>query len=157
MTRRFASNRKTWLPIALLACGLASGCASSGKDLTKNAQSGPVVINPRSEPSKIELTRFLQAKEPHQFLAEIQDFSAPVTEAKVTIEGTPLEVPLQKIGGTTWRGELNSEQLKRLAISGKTIEYKARIVARDQKGVTGASEGTIEVKVAAPTLDADAG
>jgi hypothetical protein len=143
--------------VTAFAMAVGAGCASSGKDLAEQASKGPVVIEPRSNPETVELNKFLQPKQPQQFFAEIQDFSAPVTEARVKIEGTQIELPMSKVGGTTWRAELTTEQLKRLAISGKKMEYEANVVARNQNGVSASSAKPFKLKISAPLYEQDAG
>jgi hypothetical protein len=156
-TRNIKRSLVTASAFTLLAVSWG-GCAhNKGVDIQREAAKGPVIINPRSEPGTVELNRFLQPKQPQQFFAEIQDFAAPVTDAKLQLNGTSIEVPMEKIGGTTWRGELSSDQLKRLAISGQKMEYQARMIARDQNGTLASSPEMINIKVAAPKFEPDAG
>jgi hypothetical protein len=142
--------------LALLGATCMGGCATH-KSLVEEASRGPVIINPHSAPDKIELNRFLQARQPQQFLADIKDFSAPVTEARLQLANTGIVVPLERVGGTTWRGELSSQQIKQLAISGKTIQYEGRVIARDQNGVVGTSKDPVQIAIAAPAFVPDSG
>jgi hypothetical protein len=142
-----------------LSVALLGGCAHSRTqdELRQQASRGPVILNPRSNLNTVELNRFLQAKQPQQFFAEIQDFNSPVVEAKIRMAGTAIEIPMEKIGGTTWRAQLSDDQLKHLAISGQKMEYKASVIARDQNGAVASSKDPISVTVTAPQFEPDAG
>lgn len=136
--------------VVVLALSLfAAGCASGDKK--SENRSGPKIVNVRSTPETISLNRYLQPTEPHQFLVDVQDMRADVTNVWVRFENAPIQLELQNLGGTTWRGALTSEHLRRLAVSGKTIEYRANIIARNERGQTVQTSKTpIEIKVDAP-------
>ncbi len=139
---------------------LAGGCTSSAKTQKEELQAAvnaPLILNPRSSPEEIELNRFLQPKEPQYFLADVQDLASPVKEVRLRLGGTLIDIPMQRVGGTTWRAELSSDQIKRLAMSGRTIEYKARVIARDERGAVSTSKDVALIRVTAPKFDDDMG
>lgn len=151
-------------PIHVVLTGFLTGCAAlftgcaSTSDLQAKAegsQNGPVIMNPRISPETVELTRYLQPKSPNHILAEVKDFRSEVTNVHLKLSHAPIEVPLERIGGTTWRGELTSDQLKRLAVSGKTMKYRGTIVAQNELGQVAMSKDQVEIQVEAPKFDPD--
>jgi len=98
------------------AMGLA-GCSSmnSSKDTGKEmSATGPSILNERTIPETIELSQNLEAVGPAEVLADIKDFRADVVNARLKFTHIPLEIPMQNIGGTTWRARLSQEDLKQL-------------------------------------------
>ena len=149
--------KTTHLLVLSMVTALAVGCSTTEQKNVEDASRGPVVMNPRSSPEKVELNRYLQAKQPQQFYAEVQDMTSPITEVRARLGGTNVEIPMEKVGGTTYRGELSSDQLKQLAISGQTVEYKAQITARNENGVIGMSKEVAELEIKAPQFEEDSG
>lgn len=136
--------------IALVAC--VSGCGTSDKDLRERQAQGPMIINPRSNPETIELNRYMQPKEPHEFLAEVKDFTAKVTDVRLRFKDAPLEIPMERVGGSTYRAELSTDQVRKLGVSGETIEYEAEVVARNERGQEVVSDDELEFEVKAPEI-----
>src|SRR5688572_5545221 len=92
------------LPIAF-ALILVSGCSTlkpgnTGEEL---AASGPTVVDVRVNPETIELNKSLQPTSQAEVLAEVKDFTSPIKNVKLRFTRVPLEIPMQHIGGTTWR------------------------------------------------------
>jgi hypothetical protein len=73
-----------------------------------------------------------------------------VTDVQLQFVNAPLVVPMQKIGGTTWRAELTPDQLRKLAVNGKTMKYRATVVAHDSSGLVVSSK-PLELAIAAPS------
>ena len=139
------------LPIAVITM---SGCATlrgekGGEDI---AATGPTVINVRTNPGTIELDRSFRPMKGAEVLADVKDFTAKVTDVRLRFQHAPLEIPMQHVGGTTWRAQLTPEQLKLLAVSGQTISYDATIIARDENGKVAMSKDPVKVAVKAPEL-----
>jgi hypothetical protein len=143
------------LLIAAGALLVANGCSSlpgqseSGKSISST---GPTVLNARAEPSTVELNRNLQPIQNAEIVADVKDFTSKVTSVKLRFVDVPIQVPMENIGGTTWRAQLSSGQLRALAVSGKTINYDANIIAKNEKGQTAMSSSPVTVAVAAPDL-----
>ena len=134
------------------------GCASGEKSPDQGlAAGGPVILNQRVTPDKVELNKYMQAKNPQQIFAEVQDVTANVSDVRLKFLDTPIEIPMEKIGATTWRASIPADQLKRMAVSGKTMNYKANVVARDEKGDVAVSKQPLEIKIDAPEFNPDAG
>ena len=138
------------LVLALLA---ASACSTpSATQDNELAASGPTVLEARVEPGTIELNNQMQPVKPAEVLADIKDFTSPVTEVKLQFTHVPLEVPMRNIGGTTWRAEFSPRQLQKLAVSGRTIRYDANVVATDGEGQTATSKSPVQLAIKAPDL-----
>jgi len=142
--------------IAVGAIFVASGCSSmpgqteSGKEL---AAQGPTILNVRAEPSStIELNRSLKPLQSAEILADVKDFRSKVQNVQLKFLHVPIQVPMENIGGTTWRAQLTPEQLRMLAVSGKTIKYDANIVATNEQGQAASSSSPITIGVKAPEL-----
>jgi hypothetical protein len=144
------------IQIILIAVGAvfaANGCSSMGKTESKElSSSGPTVMNARAEPSTVELNRNLQPIQDSEILADVKDFRGKVTDVRLKFVHVPVTIPMENIGGTTWRAKLSPQQLRSLAVSGKTISYDANIVARNDQGQTATSSSTVSVAVKAPEL-----
>jgi hypothetical protein len=148
------------LSIVVTAALFTYGCSSlpgstSGKDIS-SAGSGPTVVNARVTPSTIELNRNMQPMTPAEILADVKDFQSPVKEVKLRFLHVPLQIPMERVSGTTWRAILTPEQLQMLAVSGKTITYEATVIARDERGQTSVSQSPITVAIKAPDVSASA-
>lgn len=148
--------------VTSLAIGLAltsalswSGCSTLKGENGKGEQisaAGPTVLFARSEPGTIELDRNLDPEQSPQILADVKDFHAKVTDVRVQFQHIPLEVPMENVGGTTWRATLSPRQLEMLAVYGKTMRYDAQVIATNDQGQVGMSEKPIEVAVKAPKI-----
>jgi hypothetical protein len=110
----------------------------SDKDMA-SASTGPAVVYTRVEPSTVELNRDFQPSKPAEVLADVKDFNSKVKDVKLQFENVPLEIPMENIGGSTWRAQLTPRQLEMLAVNGKTTSYKAHVVARDEDGKSAVS------------------
>jgi hypothetical protein len=143
------------IPLAALLS--ASACSTFKKETAKSesnlSQSGPNVINARTNPSVIELNNQWQATGPAEVLAEVKDFTSEVQDVKLRFLRAPLEIPMQKVNGTTWRAQLTPEQLKTLAVGGETMKYEANIVARNADGQIAVSPDTVNVAISAPAVE----
>ncbi len=161
MPSQRGAKMKTGLKISsVLAISLGilsgiSGCSSmpgssvSGEDI---APTGPTVMNVRTEPSTVELNRELRPFQKPEILADVKDFGAKVEKVTLKFTHVPIQVPMKNVGGTTWRAELSQEQLKMLAVSGKTIKYDTLVEAQDEKGRIGMSSSPTTVAIKAPDL-----
>lgn len=145
--------KKFSVPFLLLVAvtGLSfSSCSSAPKHEQENVQlsaNGPTVVNARAEPGTILLNGDLQPITPSKVLAEVKDFKSPVVETHLKFADVPLDVPMENIGGTTWKAELTPPELQMLAVSGKTVNYSANIVAQNAQGAVSDSKPlTLTVK-----------
>jgi hypothetical protein len=133
-----------------------AGCASSSKDPfskpTEISADHPSVVNARAEPEIVTLNRDLQPNQQAEVLADVKDFKANIASVTLKFRNLPLEVPLENIGGTTWRAELSPQELQSLAVSGRTVQYKADVIARDDKGQIAKSPDAINIEIQAPDL-----
>jgi hypothetical protein len=157
---KMLKQNSKYIVFGLLAV-VAGGCAGlpgshssdSGKEL---AATGPSVIFARVEPGTIELNRDFQPTRPAEVLADVKDFNSQVTDVNLQFTNVPLEVPMENIGGSTWRARLSPRQLEMLAVSGRTTKYEARVIARDKDGKSGMSKDPVDVAVKAPDLSSSA-
>ena len=99
---------------------------SAGPGSHQLSANGPTVINARAEPGVIVLNSDMQPMSPAQVIADVKDFKSRVTDVRLKFLDVPLEVPMENIGGTAWRAELTPQELQMLAVSGKTVKYRAR-------------------------------
>ena len=134
-----------------------AGCASMGSSKNTDAESslsanGPSVVYARSEPGTVELNRDFQPTKPAEVLADIKDFQSPISDVKLQFTNVPLEVPMENIGGTTWRAQFSPRQLEMLAVSGRTTHYEANVIARNKEGKTSVSKNPISVAIKAPDM-----
>jgi hypothetical protein len=131
------------------ACSTSRG-PSTGADLSA---SGPTVVSVQSKPSTIELTRELAPTEPGaSVVAEVKDFTSAVSEVNLRFINVPLSIPMTYLGGTTWQAQLTPEQLKILAVGGRTMSYAANVIARNEEGQTAVSSEPVTVAVKTPDL-----
>jgi hypothetical protein len=132
------------------------GCASSPKNSaskpTEISADHPSIVNARAEPEVVTLNRDLQPNQEAEVLADVKDFKANVVSVTLKFRDIPLEVPLENIGGTTWRAALSPQELQSLAVSGRTVRYKADIIARDDRGEIARSPDAINIEIQAPDL-----
>ncbi|OFY99724.1 MAG: hypothetical protein A2Z97_05020 [Bdellovibrionales bacterium GWB1_52_6] len=135
-----------------LIAALGFGCAgagvqgNSGKDISP---SGPTVINQRAVPDSIEIGKDMATPKAPEFLADIKDFNAQVSDVRVRFLHVPLEVPMQNIGGTTWRASLTPRQVQDLAVSGESMRYEANIIATNTDGQTAVSTSPVSITIKA--------
>lgn len=147
-TRNIASLFATSL-IALSACTSAPTLPPIEAKLSPT---GPTVLNPRSSPSQVELDAQLQAKYNPQFLADIKDFSSPVNKVTLRFMEVPIEVDMRNLQGTTWEATLSPEQVKKLAVTGKSMKYRVEIVATDEEGRSAVSAEPVQITITAPEI-----
>lgn len=132
-----------------------TGCSSmpwqkeSGEQIST---SGPTILNAHTEPGTFELNKQLKADQTNKVVADVKDFSSKLTSVELSFNEIPLSVPMRNVGGTTWVAELSPAQLKRLAVSGKTMKYEARVEAKDESGKTATSKGPIEISIRTPDI-----
>ncbi len=131
---------------ALAACSTMKGEKSS----EEVAASGPTVIDVRTNPSTFELNEKLQPTQTAEVFADVKDFKNEVTTVKMRFVHIPMEVPMKKVAGTTWKATLTPEQLKQLAVTGQTMRYDVNIVAVNNKGQAAMSQEPITVAIKAP-------
>ena len=137
-----------WI-LQMTACSRMPWKQESDKEIAK---SGPTVLNAHSEPGTFELNNQQQAKQPGKVLADVKDFNSKIIEVKLNFTEIPLSVTMHNIGGTTWVAELSSEQLRSLAVPGKTMKYKSSVVAKDEQGKTASSKDHVEIEIIAPAV-----
>jgi hypothetical protein len=121
--------------------------SSSGKEI---AAAGPSVLNVRAEPTTVELNQSLIPFGQAKVIADVKDFTAPVTEVTLKFKNVPLAIPMQNTGGTTWVATLGQHDLQNLAVRGKTINYDAEIYAKDQKNQAVLTNSAVTVGIKAP-------
>jgi len=136
-----------------------TGCSSAPKNSNGNPNGAteisadhPSVLNARAEPQVVTLNRDLQPNQQAEVLADVKFFKGQISGVTLKFRDIPLEVPLENIGGTTWRAEFSPRQLQALAVSGKTVQYKADVIAKDDQGETAKSPDAIIVVIQAPDL-----
>ncbi len=147
----------TWLTASfVVSLFLLNGCSNmpkTGGDESKElSYTGPTILNPRTIPEKVELNKNLQPSQPVQVLADVKDFRSPITSVKLKFINVPLELPMQRMAGTTWSVRVPPERLKDLAVAGQTMNYDATIIATNEKGQEAVSSKNVVVSVAAPEL-----
>ncbi|MGK5083698.1 hypothetical protein WDW37_10375 [Bdellovibrionota bacterium FG-1] len=135
--------------LQVTACSSMPWNSESGKDI---ATSGPTVLNAHTEPGTFSLNQQLKPNETNKVVADVKDFGSKVTDVKINFTEVPLSIPMKNVGGSTWVAELNAEQLKRLAVSGKTMKYEARVEAKDESGKISTSKGPVEISVQTPEV-----
>jgi hypothetical protein len=114
--------------------------------------SGPSILNARAQPSTIELSTKLQPHEPAEVLADVKDFNSNITDVRLRFLHVPLEIPMKNIGGTTWRAILTQKQLQLLAVAGKTMNYEANVIAKNEAGQTSATHSPVNIAVKTPDV-----
>ena len=140
--------------VLIAMCAMGCSTSGTGKDIEAH---GPTVLNARVSPGTIDLNPDLRPKVPGEILADVKDFDANVTDVRVRFKDVPLEVPMQRLAGSTWRAVLTQRQIKQLAVSGSTMKYSVDIIAKDDAGRTAVSPKPIEVAVKTPELATSAG
>ena len=116
------------------------------------ATTGPTVLNAHTEPGTFMLNRQLRADQTNKVVADVKDFTSKVSSVELSFNEIPITVPMKNVGGTTWVAELSPAQLKRLAVSGKTMNYEARVEAKDEAGKIATSKGPVEVSIQTPEV-----
>ena len=119
---------------------------------TQIATSGPTVLNAHTEPGTFELNKQLKPSETSKVVADVKSFKEKVSEVRLNFIEVPLSIPMRNVGGTTWVAELSADQLKGLAVSGKTIEYQARVEAKDESGKTATSKDPVKISIKTPEI-----
>lgn len=151
MKKPFTNTLGKWvLPLAVLAAG---GCSTiqGGKSGQEIAAKGPTILDAKSEPSTVELDTNLRPTTARaEIFADVKDFSAPITSVKARFVHVPIELPMEKLAGTTWHASLSPQQLKQLAVSGQTMKYDVNIIATNQKGESATSQQPVQVAVKTP-------
>lgn len=137
-----------------LASVLVDGCATSrpAPTVVELKRRGPVIMNPKSVPERIELTETRRPLESQYITAEIVGVGARVTDARVQIANTPVVIPLERAHGTYWIGSLTPEQIAELSINGRSIKYVGRVIARDQSGVVNIGRDPLVMSIDTPPL-----
>ncbi|HUP58126.1 MAG TPA: hypothetical protein VM598_11780 [Bdellovibrionota bacterium] len=152
---------KLCLPLlALFGLALAPACSSLGGKTASDEQlssQGPTILNARVSPSPIELNTQLQPTQQVEILADVKDFNANINDVRLRFVNVPLEVPMKNVGGTTWRATLSPKQLQMLAVSGKTMEYQANVIAKNEAGEVAVGSDPLMVAVNTPDLAKDTG
>jgi hypothetical protein len=136
---------------------IISGCSTGSQKPVQISSNGPTIVNARTEPGVVILNRDLQPNQPAEVLADIKDFKYNIVDVRLKFRDVPLEVPLENIGGTTWKAQLSPQELQMLAVSGKTIKYQADIIAQNSTGDTGKTQDPLTIAVRAPDLSAHYG
>lgn len=146
--------------MAFIATGFAltaGGCSTGQKSGQDIAASGPTVLNAEAKPSTVELNRDLVPNRTPEVLADVKDFKSKIRDVKLKFTHVPLQVSMENIGGTTWRGVLSTKQLQTLAVAGKSTKYDATVVARNEQGQVGMSENPVTITVKAPDMSRNTG
>jgi hypothetical protein len=143
--------KKIYLQIFLVLS--LAGCSSSPRATDQPIvmnENGPNVLNARAEPELVQLNRDLQPEEPGEIVADVKDFKNPVTSVQLKFQNVPVQVPMENIGGTTWKGELTPSQLHMLAVQGQTVVYKANVIATDAAGLSAQNSQALDLLVSTP-------
>jgi hypothetical protein len=82
--------------------------------------------------------------------ADIKDFEGNINDVRLRFTHVPIEIPMSKMSGTTWRAEISPDQLRQLAVNGQTMKYDATVIATNDKGETSQSNEPIQITVIAP-------
>jgi hypothetical protein len=159
MKQKEQTTAKRFLSIALAAIALTlAGCSSGEKQIDpatpQFSEKGPTIINVTSVPGLVELDENYQPLQPAEIVADIKDFRHDVTDVRLKFRDVPLEVPMIKMNGTTWRAELSPSQLQQLAVGGKTVRYSADVLAWNDTGEGNQSEKPITLSVKSPEYTA---
>jgi hypothetical protein len=138
----------------------SSGCATSIKgdnEPSVMTANGPNILNARAEPEVVVLNRDLQPTMMGEMLADVKDFKYPVSHVEVKFQDLPLVIQMEHVAGSTWRAEFTPQQLQMLSVIGKTVSYKADIVATNSRGETTTSSDPLNISVAAPETSSPSG
>lgn len=136
-------------PFLILSILPAFHQASAANNISTTA---PSVIDAKVNPDTFELNQSGSPTTRSQITADVKDYTGNVTDVRVRFMNVPIEVPMKHVAGTTWQTELTPDTLKQLAVNGKTMKYKANIVAMNGQGQTGVSSKPIEIEVKAPSV-----
>jgi hypothetical protein len=151
-----AINSKYFVAVVCGVICTMAGCSSAPSQQTQKNEpielsaNSPTVLNARIEPDIVVLNSEMQPTTPAQIVADVKDFKNRVTDVRLKFADVPLEIPMENIGGTTWRAQLTPQELQMLAVSGKTVKYKTMIVAKSSAGDVSDSGDPVLVAVKAP-------
>lgn len=145
------------IALAISACSSSSKTGDAEKSESQFSTNAPTIVAPKANPAVIQLNRDFQPVNPAEVTADVKDFSHEVQSVTLKFRNVPLEIPMSRVRGTTWRAELSSEQLQLLAINGRTVRYDADVVAKNSEGAEGVSEFPVQIAVAAPDLSRGTG
>jgi hypothetical protein len=109
-------------------------------------------MNARTTPTTIQLNQNLIPTERPAITADVKDFNHKVSDVRLKFIHVPVEIPMEKVEGTTWRATLSTEQLQLLAVTGRTVRYEANVIANNEKGQTAISQVPITISIKAPEL-----
>ncbi len=135
--------------VTLNGCSSMPGTTESSKEISAT---GPTILNARIDPTTVELNRNLQPVRTPEIIADVKDFRSKITNVTLKFKHVPMQIPMENVGGTTWRAVLTPEQLQTLAVSGKTITYDASIIARNQDGQVVEGSDPVNIAIKAPDL-----
>ncbi len=141
--------------VAATIAGCSSGPLGNGASSKDLAYEGPTIIDAKLDPSTIELNRDMKMNNA-QVVAEVADYGAKVTSVTLDFKDIPMKIPMKHKKGTTWVADFNQKQLEKLAVSGKTMKYDARLIAKDEKGRTAESKDYLTIAVKSPDATAKA-
>lgn len=145
--------KKTTIAVCWMAGALAvSGCSTvrGGKSGQQLSSTGPTIVSVDTRPGTFELNEALQPTQDSEVVAQIKDFTSEISEVKLQFVNVPMEIPMDHVGGTTWRAVLTPEQLRSLAVAGETMNYDANVIARNEDGLSTVSADPVEIEVRAP-------
>jgi hypothetical protein len=145
------------VPFALsLAALAAAGTSCSSMPRAESSQDisvlGPTVLDAHAVPGTIELNRDLQPMQPAQVVAQVKDFKSEISSVQLRFQHVPLEIPMHLVGGSTYSAELTPNQVQMLAVSGRTVQYSAMVIAHDSAGKVGTSSQPVTVSIKSPQL-----
>jgi hypothetical protein len=151
------AGMKKYIPVVAVTSAigmilLGSSCSTfsskkSGEDIASN---GPTILTVKADPSTVDLDQNLRPKENSMVFADVKDFQSNVRNVHLRFIHVPLDIPMKRVAGTTWQGELTPAQLKELAVSGQTMRYQANVIATNESGQTGVSASPVDISVRAP-------
>ncbi len=164
---RQSSCAKTILiPMSLALTATLFGCASASKNGKATPAGQPpsqasvqqtsqqqVISSQKSLPETISVDSFMQQRTAHQFLAEVRTPMADETDVRLRVDGAPVEIEMQNIGGNLWRGSLTSDQLGLLASGGKVVHYQAHLIVEEPDGTVVISQDPLKFSVSAPAIE----
>ncbi|OFZ18615.1 MAG: hypothetical protein A2X94_01605 [Bdellovibrionales bacterium GWB1_55_8] len=138
------------LIVTVTGCSTIRGEKSgSGEEL---AASGPTVVDVQVQPETVELNQQNQLNAPAAVVAQVQDIRSDVTNVTIRFLNAPVELPMEHVSGTSWRAEIPTETVQRLAINNQTTTYQANIYARNADGEVGVSREPIDIAIKAPNV-----
>ncbi len=140
---------------SLATAGLITSCSSASRTSQTSAEelstTGPTILNVRTEPGTFEVTRELSPLQAPVILADVKDLTSKVQSVRLQFQRVPIVIDMKRVAGTTWQATLTPEQIRQLAVSGETMNYRATITARNALGRSGES-AALDVRVKAPEV-----